>query len=179
MDTAEKRKMLDDLERGAQALREALRGIGEDQAALRPGTDRWSVLDCVEHLAVVEESLLGRLEAAVFSPEPVGTTQREARIVERAGDRSRPVSAPEGARPRGRFATLAEALKHFEDVRQRTVRYVEDSQQDLRRQATTHPLIGAVNCHETLLMMAFHPVRHALQIAEIRAGLEKTSAGSA
>src|SRR5580704_19313857 len=68
MDPVEKRKMLDDLERGSQALRDALRGIGEEQAAWRPGPDRWSVLDCVEHLAVVEEYLLGQLEATSHRP---------------------------------------------------------------------------------------------------------------
>jgi hypothetical protein len=171
MDPAEERKVLDDLERGSQALRDALRGIGEEQAALRPGPDRWSVLDCVEHLAVVEEYLLGQLEAATPALTPVGTALREARIAERAGDRSRPVEAPEFVRPRGRFATLAEALRCFESVRGRTVRFVECCQKDLRQQATTHPLIGAVNGHEILLMMALHPARHAKQIAEIRAAL--------
>jgi len=161
--------MLQDLERGRRALRDAVEGIGERQAAIRPGPDRWSVLDCVEHLAVVEEFLLAQLESAGPALEPVGSAAREARIQERAGDRSRPVEAPEAARPRGRFRTLVEALQHFESVRTRTMRFVESCELDLRRQATTHPLIGAVNCHETLLMMALDPVRHARQIAEIRA----------
>jgi hypothetical protein len=171
MDSAEKRKMLDDLEAGSQALRDALDGIGQEQAAVRPAPDRWSVLDCVEHLAVVEEYLLGRLESAQPALEPVGTALREARIAERGADRSRRVPAPEMAHPRGRFATLVEALGHFQSMRARTVRFVENCRLDLRRQATTHPLIGAVNCHETLLMMAMHPVRHAKQIAEIRAAV--------
>jgi hypothetical protein len=169
MDPAEKRKMLDDLERGNQALRDALQGIGEERAAWRPGPDRWSVLDCVEHLALVEGYLLGQLEAATPALTPVGTALREARIAERAVDRSRPVPAPESARPRARFATLAEALQRFETVRGRTVRFVECCEVDLRQQATTHPIIGAVNCNELLLMMALHPVRHASQITEIGA----------
>ncbi|MGO9260794.1 MAG: DinB family protein [Bryobacteraceae bacterium] len=168
MDPAEKRKMLDDLERGSQALRDAVLGVSEEQAALRPGPDRWSVLDCVEHLAAVEEYLLGQLEAATPALAPVGSALREARIAERAGDRSRPVPAPESVRPRARFATLAEAVQCFESVRGRTVRFVECCEKDLRREATTQPLIGAVNCHEVLLIMALHPTRHAKQIAEIR-----------
>jgi len=34
-----------------------------------------------------------------------------------------------------------------------------------------HPLIGDVNCYETLLIMAIHPHRHAPQIQEIRDAL--------
>jgi hypothetical protein len=39
--------------------------------------------------------------------------------------------------------------------------------QDLRRELTSHPLIGVVNCYEILLMMAVHLHRHARQIEEI------------
>ena len=35
------------------------------------------------------------------------------------------------------------------------------------------PIIGTVNCFETLLMIAAHPLRHANQIEEIRAALAK------
>jgi hypothetical protein len=171
MEPAEKQKMLEELERGSQALRDAVQGLGEEQAALRPGPDRWSVLDCVEHLVVVEEFLLRQVETATPAITPVGTARREALIAERAGDRTRRVPAPETVHPQARFATLAEAVERFAAVRARSVRFVEGCQIDLRRQATMHPLIGAVNCHEMLLMLALHPVRHAKQIVEIREGL--------
>lgn len=171
MTEEERRHLLGELERGARELRQALEGLEEELAARKPAPDRWSVLDCVEHVAVVEQHLLGRLEAAAPAAGPVGTLQREARIMERAGDRSRPVPAPEMAHPRGRFASVSEALAHFEAARARTVRFVAECGIDLRGQATTHPLIGAVNAQETVLMMALHPVRHAKQIAEIRAEL--------
>jgi hypothetical protein len=49
---------------------------------------------------------------------------------------------------------------------------VEGFSDDLRFWLTDHPLIpGPVNCYEILLMMSVHPVRHAEQIAEIRAAL--------
>ena len=93
---------------------------------------------------------------------------REALIRTRAADRSRKVPAPEAAVPAGRYGTLAEALAAFEEARTRTVAYVEACDEDLRAKVTTHPILKAVTCHETLLMMAAHPERHAKQVIEIR-----------
>src|ERR1039458_2550282 len=74
-------------------------------------------------------------------------------------------------RPTGRFATLAEAVESFLATRERTVRFVETCDEDLRSKPMTHPLMGIVNCHEALLSIAVHPRRHALQISEIGSGL--------
>lgn len=171
MDPAEKAKMIEEMARGSRALHDAVRGISADQAALRPAPDRWSVLECVEHLAVVEEYLLGQMESAVPSETPVGSEARARRIAERAADRSRPFSAPEVAHPHGRFATLAQALDRFDSLRARTVQFVENCPVDPRTLAGAHPLVGPINCYETMFAMAMHPVRHAEQIREIRAAL--------
>lgn len=171
MDPADKSKMRGELVRGREALREAVRGLSDTQATLRPAAGGWSVLDCVEHLALTEEYLLGQIEAAAPSETPVGSEARARRIAERAGDRSRAVPAPEMVHPQGRFTTLSKALAAFDEARARTLRFVEGCAADPRTLATSHPLLGPANCHELLLMMALHPVRHSAQIQEIRAAL--------
>jgi len=164
----EKAELLDWLERGRRAFRDSLAGMTEAEAARAPGTDRWSALDCAEHVAVVEEYLYTRLlEGRPAAGEPIPPA-REAKIRERAADRSRPVPAPEAATPHGRYATLAEALTAFEAARARTIAFVEGCGEDLRAKVTEHPILKTATCHETLLMMAAHPERHAKQIAEIR-----------
>jgi len=94
--------------------------------------------------------------------------QREALIVARAADRSRKVPAPEVAHPRGRFATLSEAVESFCRSREQTIAYISSCQEDLRRLTMEHPMIGAVSGQEMLLMMIGHPFRHAGQIRELR-----------
>ena len=74
-------------------------------------------------------------------------------------------------RPTGRFDTLAEAVESFLATRERTVRFVETCDEDLRSKPMTHPLMGIINCHEALLSIAVHPRRHASQIREIRTAL--------
>jgi hypothetical protein len=167
MDPDEKKELLASLEGGRQAFAGAVAGVTEETAARIPGPDRWSILQCVEHVAVTEEYLFGRLVAATEG-EPMLNSKREAAIKARAADRTRRIAAPAPVEPAGRFATVADALMHFSNTRARTIQFVENSVADLRSQITSHPLIGTVNCYETLLMIAAHPKRHAEQIQQAK-----------
>ena len=164
----DKQKLMESLEAGRAVFLDALAGVTEDLASQDAGPGRWSILQCVEHVAVAEEYLLGEIATASPSDKPLLNEKREAAILERGPDRSRRVEAPDVAKPTGRFLTLSEALQQFLSARQNTIRFLEDSNQNLRSLLTRHPVIGTVNCYENLLMMAVHPQRHAKQIDEIR-----------
>ena len=53
-------ELLDKLNSGRAELLASLDGVTEEQAAVKPTTG-WSILECVEHVAMVEENLLRRL----------------------------------------------------------------------------------------------------------------------
>ena len=165
----EKREILHALKIGRDALSEAVAGV-DDKLAIRklePGS--WSILECVEHLAVSEQFLLSRLTSATRSGVSHENRTREAMIRHRGSDRTRPVQSPEAGQPRNRFRSLSEALSAFDSVRAETVQFVEGFSGDPRFWTTDHPLIaGPVNCYEILLMISAHPTRHAKQIMEIR-----------
>lgn len=63
----------------------------------------------------------------------------------------------------------AGSAEHFLASRESTIQFAANCTEDLRSKLTTHPLLGTVNCYETLLLMAAHPLRHAKQIQEIKA----------
>jgi hypothetical protein len=128
-------------------------------------------LECVEHVAVSEDFLLSRIMQAEHAGAPLINKLREAGILVRGADRTRPAVSPEAVRPTGRFANLSDAVRHFLASRAKTIRYVQNCSEDLRSMQTTHPLLGPVNCQETLLLIVVHPERHAKQINEIRAAL--------
>jgi DinB superfamily len=167
MTPEEKKQLLAEMGRGEEALAKAVKSFSEADASVRPALDRWSALECVEHLVLAEEYLLGR----VLAGKPEGSTNigrdREAIISAVGLDRTRQVASPGAARPRGRFRTLAEATKGFHEARKQTLEFVQSCEQDLRSRFTTHPIVPNVNCWEVLLMIAVHPSRHAEQISEI------------
>jgi hypothetical protein len=171
MHTHARTAILNELASGRDALLEAARGVPEDLAATRPAAGRWSIIECVEHVAVSEDFLLARILQAQSCGAPVVNPKREAAILARGADRTTAVVSPEAGQPAGRFATLADAVESFLAIRERTVRFVEACDADLRAQPANHPLLGTINCHEALLLIAVHPRRHGLQIREIRTAL--------
>jgi DinB superfamily len=165
----EKRALLESLEAGRKAMREALSGIDDAQARANAESGSWSILECVEHVAISEQYLLSRLNCAQRSDHSFENRPREKMIAGRAADRSHRIEAPEISHPRNRFQDTHQALEAFETARAATISYADQCQDDLRCWVTDHPMIpGPVNCYEILVIMAAHPIRHARQISEIR-----------
>jgi len=168
-------EILDSLERGPGVLLDALQGVTGELAERVPGPEKWSILQCVEHMALSEEYLVSRLLAAEQVSAPLVDREREAKLIARATDPSKPAKAPEPAAPRGTFATLQEALQNLLSSRRRAVQFAQDHvQEDLRCWITSCLPFGKVNCQEVLLLTAAHMVRHAKQIEEIKALLSES-----
>jgi uncharacterized damage-inducible protein DinB len=157
------------LEDGMNALADSLTGVDEETACLRPLGGSWSIVDCVEHIALTEAALLTRLEKAQPAETSQADAAREARFRDLAMNRGRRIDAPELVRPASQSTTLTQARDAVQAARTQTSAFVRDFPGDLRSWLTQHPLITRpVNCYEMLLLIALHPKRHALQITEIR-----------
>jgi hypothetical protein len=166
MTERESQQILASLEKGSEALLGALRGVTDESAIRIPGPGKWSILQCVEHVAIAEDYLFSLITASTHSEMPFINQQREVFIATRGTDRSNRRDSPPETLPRGRFSTLHEALQGFLASRERTIKFVDTTKEDLRSLITSHPLLGTANCHEVLLLMAVHPARHAQQIEE-------------
>ena len=169
MDERERRAMQQMLDRTRDEFLASLDGVTDAQARWRPAADQWSVLDCAEHVAVAERGML-RLVSELATPRAdANETGREEQIVAATLDRTRPLSAPQPVHPRGRFATLADAVDRFRSNRHATTAFVAGCELDLRHLETQHPLHGRITASECLYLLATHPSRHAAQVRELRA----------
>jgi hypothetical protein len=167
----ERQQILASLENGSAGLLDALRGVTDELAVRVPAPNRWSILHCIEHVALVEDYLFSLIETAKFNDKPPINAQREILIAARGADRSVRRESPPAALPKGSFSTLNEARQCFLASRKRTIEFVKTTEMDLRSWITMHPLMGDVNCREVLSLMAVHPARHAKQIEENKAAL--------
>jgi uncharacterized damage-inducible protein DinB len=158
----------------------AVRDLSENDACACPAPGRWSVLQCIEHLTIVEQIFLGRLQNAERAGAPPIDKQREAELLARVSSRGQRVEAPEPVRPAGRFATLSEALQAFDAARAETVRFTEAQQADLYMLSSAHPRFGPLNGYECVLIVAAHGRRHTEQAREARAALgqQRSEAGA-
>jgi hypothetical protein len=150
-------------------VRRAIHGLVEAQLHFKPEPDRWSIADCVEHLAKAEDLMFALIEKGAANPDGVELDPAKYDLFTAAViDRSRKVAAPEGVRPHGRFASTQEAIAHFDKSRERAIAYARDCQHDLRSLFTNHPVLGEIDCYRSLLLLALHPARHAAQMEEIK-----------
>jgi hypothetical protein len=153
---------------GRDALLAAIAGLSESQMRLKPQPERWSIAECVEHVAVTEELLFGMVTRGTVNPngKPLDP-EKDARLAVALLNRERRFSAPETVRATGRFATVDESIAHFLKSRERVIAYARECAEDLRHRFTLHPLLGEIDCYRCLLLLALHPARHAAQINEI------------
>jgi hypothetical protein len=159
---------LSGLEASRDFFEQTVGGIPESEATLRQAPDTWTILGIVEHIVVAERALLARLTTAHPSDSVPRDPAREARLAAGLKNRSAPVKAPERAQPAGRFSSLADALRHFLEARNKTIRFARERAEELYSLTAEHPFFGTVNGIEMLIVMAGHSDRHADQIVEIR-----------
>jgi uncharacterized damage-inducible protein DinB len=178
MEAADREFLLRLLADTQQKFCESAKGLSDEQARLRPAPDRWSVLECVEHVCLAEDGMFARFTTKLTPGDPPADRSREEVILQFAGDRNRKFKAPEHVRPTGRFATLDAALDHFQKSRARAIEYVRHLEIDPRAYTAQHPAVGAVSGQEMLLILAMHPARHAEQIREVRRTLKLPEAAA-
>jgi uncharacterized damage-inducible protein DinB len=158
------------LEKSREDLHSAVEGIAEAEARAKPAEGRWSILECVEHVATVERRFLDRLESAGRLESAIDP-QREAGVLAMVTDRSQRRQAPQMVQPSGRFASLAEALTDFDSARAQVIQFAQTRHGELRTLGAQHAIFGRVTGYELMLIIAGHACRHAAQIREARAAL--------
>lgn len=172
--TEERRKTVVELERTRDLLLNSLDGVSEANAAKKPAADRWSVLECVEHLALTERGIFAAMQATLKSPvsseEDRAKTRGKAEVLGKfMPDRSRHAAAPVEVAPKGMFKTLADARAAFEAARKDTISFVSATDLPLHSHVTRHFAFGELDAYQWFVLMAGHVERHTKQVNEVKA----------
>ena len=145
-------------------------GLEPRQMAFHAGPNRWSVGDCLEHLALTESALFGMLTGKVMTspaaPEQAALLRgRDEALVKAIASRAEKLKAPEALVPSHRWKTTAETLAAFRAERRKTIAYVESTQDALR----THVSQGdpSMDGYQVILMIGAHTERHLAQMKEV------------
>ncbi len=166
----ERRKLVRDLEKTRYELLKAVEGLSPEQAKFKPNPFRWSVLECLEHIAISEQALFGLITEQVLATEAKPDAEPgidENEISQRVADRSRRFQAPERVRPTGRYESLAQGLDEFLDVRHKSLEYARHTEADLHSHLMASPL-GEIDAYEWLFFLSGHARRHTRQIEELK-----------
>jgi hypothetical protein len=169
---ADKEKALAYLESTKKGVLEATKGLSEAQWNFKAAPDKWSVAECMEHIAAAEDFLRGMVVDNVMKAPAApdrDTAKIDAGILAMIPDRSQKAQAPEPLKPTNRFGSPDGSLKHFVESRTTTEDFLKKTP-DLRGHAVDSPLGGAkVDAYEWVLFIAAHSDRHTKQILEVKA----------
>src|SRR5262245_29303709 len=167
---ADKNEGLAQLDRTRAGVVEATKGLSEAQWKFKPGPERWSVAEVLEHIVLSEDFLLKNTSHIVMK-SPAGKPDRDYKsgdklVLSAIADRTQKAQAPEALHPTGRWSP-PETLQRFLKSRDRTTEFLK-STPDLREHVADSPLGQPLDAYQWLLFIAAHSERHTKQILEVK-----------
>lgn len=171
---SERTELVAGLKASEARLVEAVAGLSEEAYRFREAEGRWTVLENVEHLMLVEGFLRGAVMRALeTAPVDVDTSAKDELVQLLAETRADRIIAREVNVPSGRFASMQEALAAFHIERARTIAFVGTSGAEFRRHVFTHVKFGDLDCRQWMVLLSTHLDRHLRQIDEVLAAFQK------
>jgi len=168
---ADREKAVQYLETTKKGVLEATKGLTPAQWNFKPAPDRWSIAECMEHIAAAEDYIRGMVvEKVMVAPAASGrdVVKIDEAIVANVPDRTNKVQAPEPLKPTNRFGSPQAAIDHFVESRAKTEQFVKDTA-GLRDHASDSPVGTKWDAYEFVLLIAAHSERHTKQINEVKA----------
>jgi len=169
--TAERKFAVDHLNQTKTDLLNAVKGLSETQLNFKPAPDRWSVLECVQHITLSSQGLFGFVQQTLKMPNDSnfksGVTDEQ--FIGMIQDRSHKAQAPEPFKPiNSPYKNLEETLKAFTGGRDSLITYVQTTNDDLRGHIADMPF-GKVDAYQLILLVSAHTNRHTQQLNEVKA----------
>ena len=168
------RKFSADLMKDTKAdLQNAIKGLNQTQLDYKASPDKWSVKECVYHIAISEKNLWTMLEKSIKEPATPEKKKdlkvTDEQVVKMIGDRTNKVKTSPAFEPQNSgYKTLEEAMNDFKASRLAHIKYIKATSEDLRNHFVQMPF-GLIDCYQLSLMIASHTNRHTQQLSEVKA----------
>jgi hypothetical protein len=151
----------------------AVAGLSEEQLNFKAGPDKWSVIQCMEHIALSEKMIFGWVSGALSQaadPSKKDSVKvTDDFILKRVIDRSQKFQAPEMLQPAGKFPNAQAAAEAFNLDRDKLIGFMKTTEKDMRHHYMRHPAMGWLDTYQGILLLSAHTRRHTLQIEEVKA----------
>ncbi len=167
MTPAERERAIDYLHKTREDLIRSTHGLPSTQLQYKPGPDRWSVAECLEHITVTEGFILGNINKTLQqAAAPSAPAFGDDGVVQMVADRSTRIKGPEILMPTGRWPH-ERLLAEFRVARGRSFDFAATTDTQLRQYSFPHPMLGALDCYQWLLLIGAHGERHRAQAEEV------------
>ncbi len=143
-------------------LTQFLQRLTDEQVNNKQSSDKWSIMDCMEHVFITEKGIYKLLtQPLLFNDTPsVGL----GRIDE---FRKGKFMAPEFTVPKGRYKSLDALLVDFLQQRMRITHFCISEDAFAEIVTYPHPIIGPLSKKEWVIFMREHAYKHLLQMKNL------------
>jgi hypothetical protein len=166
----------DSLQKKRNDLVHQLESLPSQELTFKAGSDKWSVVEAIEHLLIVEDNFIKQVSAnrPTSSLDGESRSPKKYQTVLKVMQGDIEVDVPhESMEPHGRFS-MDELLTSWDDYREKIrhllAEFNAEHQEDLVYQ---HPYAGPLNIAETLDFVEVHFDNHVRHIDEILARTKK------
>jgi hypothetical protein len=169
----ERRSLVNQLKDSKATFLKSIKGLSEAQLNFKPAPDRWSIKECIFHLALAENDLWNLADAQLKqAPNPEKRSEikmTDEMISKILVDRTNKVKTSASLEPdKGKWKTADQAIEEFTEKRADLVKYVKTTTVDVRNHIVQMPF-GYLDSYQLMLMIAAHILRHTSQIEEVKA----------
>jgi len=154
-------------------LQDAIKGLNSVQLTYKVSADKWSVQECVYHIAISEKTLWTMLETSMKAgPTPEKKKDlkvTDEQVIKMTEDRTNKVKTFSPLEPQNTpYKSLDEALNDFKTTRVAHIKYIKATSEDLRNHFVQMPF-GMLDCYQLCLLISSHTDRHVQQLNEVKA----------
>jgi uncharacterized damage-inducible protein DinB len=152
---------------------DAVKNLTNAQLTFKPAANKWSIEECVKHIAASEINLWAMVDGSLKQPlnpdKRSGIKTTDEAFVRAVEDRSRKSTTFAALEPKNQpYKSLTEALAAFKENREKLINFMQTTQIDLRNHVSVLP-IGTYDAYQLVLLISAHTNRHTQQIDEVKA----------
>ncbi|WP_159431018.1 DinB family protein [Bacillus massilinigeriensis] len=154
-----------------EEILQSVMGLSDSELNVKPSAEKWSIMQVLEHLNLVERFVLKQVEKVMASDKETNT---DAKPIHLSTDRKRKISAPSILEPTEQFITLAEMKEKLHASRNSLEAFVAGADKGkMLQRSFLHPAFGDLNVKQWIEFIGWHEKRHLEQIEEIKQELEQ------
>ncbi|MEQ8627749.1 DinB family protein [Ekhidna sp.] len=166
----ERKRALSHLKQTNDELANLVKGLSDEQVNYKPGEDQWSIAECLEHIAISEQNLMGMIQNSLQAdPNPSKRSEvamGDDQLLGLITSREQKVKTRKEFEPTNSFGGFTGTLKTFKQRRKSTMKFVKSTDLNLRNYYMQFPF-GLIDSYQGVLFLSGHTKRHTDQIKEI------------
>lgn len=152
-----------------EELLQTVNGLSDEQLNAHPEENRWSIIQVLDHLYLMERSITKAISTILASSERKSADDKP---IELTVNREVKVDAPSFLTPTDAFQTLDEVKSKLLSSRKTLEEVVSNAnEEDLNEKSFPHPMFKDLSLKQWVPFVGLHEKRHLSQIVELKSKL--------